>query len=162
MNYKIVEKSEFNILEKVETHSIENGKNKKTIPEFWSRSAIDGTLNTLSEITTNKSLIFGVCYNSGSKDSKIFDYSIAALCDENTNIPNGFRKNTIPARTWAVFECIGAMPDAIQNMWNKIVTEFFPTSIYIPTYEMDIEVYTEGNMSSNEYRSEIWIPVIKK
>ena len=96
------------------------------------------------------------------KIPKPFDYSIAALCSPDTDIPKGFRKSTIPARTWAVFECIGAMPDAIQNLWHKIVSEFFPTSDYQPTYEMDIEAYTEGDMGSPDYRSEIWIPVIKK
>ena len=162
MNYKIVEKSEFSILEKVETHSIENGDNNKTIPEFWSRSAADGTLETLNQLTTDKSLIFGVCYNNSLENSKLFDYSIAAICDDNTIVPTGFRKNTIPARTWAVFECIGAMPDAIQKLWQKIMSEFFPTSIYQPTYERDIEVYTDGDMNGDDYRSEIWIPIIKK
>lgn len=56
----------------------------------------------------------------------------------------------------------GAMPNAMQDMWHKIVSEFFPTSGYQPTYEMDIEAYTEENMSSPDYRSEIWAPVIKK
>ena len=56
----------------------------------------------------------------------------------------------------------GAMPNAMQDMWHKIVSEFFPTSGYQPTYEMDIEAYTEGNMGSPDYRSEIWVPVIKK
>lgn len=84
------------------------------------------------------------------------------MCDKNTTIPLGFRKNTIPARSWAVFECIGSMPDAVQNTWRKIMSEFFPTSIYQPTFEMDIEAYTDGDMDSNDYRSEIWIPIIKK
>ena len=53
-------------------------------------------------------------------------------------------------------------PNAMQDMWHKIVSEFFPTSGYQPTYEMDIEAYTEGNMGSPDYRSEIWVPVIKK
>ena len=56
----------------------------------------------------------------------------------------------------------GAMPNAMQDMWHKIVSEFFPTSGYQPTYEMDIEAYTEENMGSPDYRSEIWAPVIKK
>ena len=56
----------------------------------------------------------------------------------------------------------GAMPNAMQDMWHKFVSEFFPTSGYQPTYEMDIEAYTEGNMGSPDYRSEIWVPVIKK
>ncbi len=54
------------------------------------------------------------------------------------------------------------VPKAMQDMWHKIVSEFFPTSGYEPTYEMDIEAYTEGNMGSPDYRSEIWVPVIKK
>ena len=56
----------------------------------------------------------------------------------------------------------GAMPNAMQDMLHKIVSEFFPTSGYQPTYEMDIEAYTEENMGSPDYRSEIWAPVIKK
>lgn len=96
------------------------------------------------------------------KNAKTFDYSIAAKCDKNTVVPKGFRKSTIPARTWAIFKCKGPMPNAIQDMWHKIVSEFFPSSGYQPTYEMDIEAYTEGNMGSPDYRSEIWVPVIKK
>lgn len=72
-----------------------------------------------------------------------------------------FRENYIKRR-WIVFECKGAMPKATQDMWQKIVSEFFPTSGYQPTYEMDIEAYTVGNMDSPNYRSEICVPVIKK
>lgn len=93
---------------------------------------------------------------------KPFDYSIAATYAKDTAVPEGFRRNTIPARTWAVFECKGAMPNAIQDVWHKIVSEFFPTSSYKPTYEMDIEAYSEGNMGDPDYYSEIWIPVVKK
>lgn len=162
MDYKIVEKEAFEILEKVEVHSIENETNAKSIPDFWTRSHNDGTVKTLFENATDNTFIFGVCYGNNSDNAKTFNYSIGAICDENTIVPKGFRKNTIPARTWAVFECKGAMPKAIQDMWHKITAEFFPTSGYEPTYEMDIEAYTEGDMSSENYRSEIWIPVVRK
>lgn len=162
MDYKIVEKEAFEILEKVEAHSIENETNAKSIPDFWTRSHNDGTVKTLFENATDNTFIFGVCYGNNSDSAKTFNYSIGATCDENTIVPKGFRKNTIPARTWAVFECKGAMPKAIQDMWHKITAEFFPTSGYEPTYEMDIEAYTEGDMSSENYRSEIWIPVVRK
>ena len=162
MNYKIVEKEAFDIIEKVETHSVEDSANAKSIPEFWSRSHQDGTVKTLMNVTTDRTFIYGVCYGNLPENAKTFDYSIAAKCNENTVVPEGFRKNTIPARTWAIFECKGAMPNAIQDLWHKIVSEFFPTSSYKPTYEMDIEAYTEGNMGSPDYRSEIWVPVVKK
>lgn len=162
MDYKIIEKEAFDIIEKVEAHTVENSENSKSIPDFWTRSHNDGTVKNLLDTTTDKTYIFGVCYGTLPKNAKTFDYSIAAKCDEDTELPEGFRKNSIPARTWAVFECKGAMPNAMQDMWHKIVSEFFPASEYQPTYEMDIEAYTEGNMSSPDYRSEIWIPVIKK
>ena len=114
------------------------------------------------ENATDNTFIFGVCYGNNSDSEKTFNYSIGAICDENIIVPKGFRKNTIPARTWAIFECKGAMPKAIQDMWHKITAEFFPISGYQPTCEMDIEAYTEGDMGSENYRSEILIPVVKK
>ena len=162
MDYKIVEKEAFEIIEKVEAHSIENDINAKSIPDFWTKSRNDGTVKTLLENTTDRTFIFGVCYGNNSDCAKTFDYSIGAVYNQKTAVPKGFRKNTIPARTWAIFECKGAMPKAIQDMWHKITSEFFPTSGYQPTYEMDIEAYTEGDMGGSDYRSEIWIPVVKK
>jgi len=162
MDYKIVEKEAFEIIEKVEAHSIENDINAKSIPDFWTKSHNDGTVKTLLENTTDKTFIFGVCYGNNSDDSKTFDYSIGAVYNKKTAVPKGFRRNTIPASTWAIFECKGAMPKAMQDMWHKITSEFFPTSSYQPTYEMDIEAYTEGDMGGSDYRSEIWIPVVKK
>jgi AraC family transcriptional regulator len=54
------------------------------------------------------------------------------------------------------------MPNAIQDAWRKIVTEFFLTAEYKPTCELDIEAYTDGNMDAPDYYSEIWVPVEKK
>lgn len=162
MDYKIIEKDAFDIIEKVESHPVEDSENAKSIPAFWTRSHNDGTVKKLLDTTTDRTYIFGVCYGNLSENAKTFNYSIAAKCDENTVVPEGFSKNTIPARTWAVFECKGAMPNAMQDMWHKIVSEFFPTSGYQPTYEMDIEAYSEGNMGDPDYYSEIWIPVVKK
>ena len=45
---------------------------------------------------------------------------------------------------------------------DRLFHKFLQTSGYEPTYEMDIEAYTEGNMGSPDYRSEIWVPVFKK
>ncbi|MBD5082661.1 MAG: AraC family transcriptional regulator [Clostridiales bacterium] len=161
MNYKLVEKEAFTVLEKVEPQEIDDSVNKNSIPAFWERSHQDGTVKTLIEKTTDKSFIFGICYNNAPTDIKTFDYSIAAVCDKDIEIPKGFRINDIPARSWLVFDCIGPMPEAIQDIWHKITAEFFPTSDYIPTYEMDIEAYPATDMNSEDYKSEIWIPVKK-
>lgn len=162
MNYKVVTKESFKVLEKVEEQSIADEQNLNTIPQFWTRSHEDGTVRRLLELTSDRSYIFGICYGNTPSDSKTFDYSIAARVAgdfKETDVPAGFRLSEIPARTWIVFECVGAMSGAIQELWHKIITEFFPSSPYKPTYEMDIEAYTEGNMSLDTYKSEIWVPV---
>lgn len=162
MNYRIVKKEAFSVLEKVSTHSTEDSENKTSIPDFWTRSHRDGTVQTLLKLASDKEYLFGVCYGNLSPDGKTFEYSIAVPCDANTAIPAGFRKQVIPANTWAIFDCTGAMPDAIQNLFHRIFTEFFPTSAYRPTYELDLEAYTAGDMSSPDYRSQIWIAVTEK
>lgn len=71
MDYKIVEKQAFEILEKVEAHSIENETNAKSIPDFWTRSHNDGTVKTLFENATDNTFIFGVCYGNNSDTQKL-------------------------------------------------------------------------------------------
>ena len=162
MNYRVEEKAPFCVVERVETHDTTNGENNKTIPKFWDRATADGTIDTLTSLASDNTYIFGICYANQDKSSTKFDYSIAVKCDTGATVPENFRKTEIPARTWLVFECIGSMPDAIQEIWQRIVSEFFPNSTYTPTCEMDIEAYTDGDMSSPDYKSEIWIPVEKK
>ena len=162
MNYKIVEKQEFYVAEKVEIHTTENGENISSIPTFWDRASADGTLDKLISLASDKTYLFGICYANQPKDGKKFAYSIAAECDKNALVPNGYRKNVIPARTWAVFECVGAMPNAIQETWRKIYSEFLPSSVYQLTGEMDIEAYPDGDTNSPDYRCEIWLPLEKR
>lgn len=164
MDYKIVTKEAFRVLEKVEQHSIDDAQNKNTIPEFWTRSHADGTVKTLLEQAPEQDFIYGMCYGNTPKDNKSFDYGIAAPYGGG-EIPDGFHITEIPARTWAVFECRGPLPEAIQETWHKICAEFFPTSSYRPTYEMDIEAYTKpADMTEADcnYYSEIWVTVEKK
>ncbi len=161
MDYKIVKKDSFTVLEKVEKQSVDDSSNKNTIPEFWTRARTDGTIDALLAQSEDSKFIFGVCYGNIPTDSKTFDYAIAAPYGGGI-IPEGFRINEIPARDWAVFECSGPLPDSVQNAWHKICAEFFPNSGYQPTYEMDIEAYTDINVPADKYYSEIWVPVCKK
>lgn len=161
MDYKVVKKEAFKVIEKKVTCSVSEDSNVE-LPKFWGRCHSDGTVKKLLELTSDKTDIFGICYAHTQEKNQTFDYSIAAKFDENAEIPSGFTANVIPARTWIVFECKGAMPDAIQQLWHRICTEFFPSSSYEPTYEMDIEAYKDGDMSSPDYRSEIWVPVKDK
>jgi len=162
MDYKIVSKEAFTVLEKVEQHTVIGERNLNTIPDFWDKSHKDGTIETLLKYASDRSYVFGICYGSDHTDSEHFDYGIAVQCAPDTVAPEGYRVNTIPARTWIVTECIGAMPDAIQKLWHDLCAEFFPTSDYKPTYELDIEAYPDGDMTAADYKSQIWIPIVNE
>ncbi|MDE6028720.1 MAG: GyrI-like domain-containing protein [Clostridiales bacterium] len=157
MECKIVKRAAFYVLEKPSKHSTQGGENNVSVPAFWAQCGNDGTIDALISHANDKTLTLGICYGSDGDD--IFDYSVAVLCDENTPVPDGCRKTLIPARTWATFECVGAMPQAIQQAWQKITAEFFPSSAYRPTGEFDIEIYPDGDTDCADYKSEIWIAV---
>ena len=163
MDYRIEEKEAFKVIEKVKAFSTVDDSNLKEIPEFWTQSKADGTLETLCGYCGGSEFdgqILGICYGDGC--SANFLYSLASGYNGKTPVPGGFRINEIPARTWAIFKCKGAMPDAIQNLWRRIYTEFFPTSDYAPKNEMDFEAYPNGDISSSIYESEIWVSVEKQ
>lgn len=158
-NYRIVKKDEFYVLGKIEKQTVDDEINKNTIPAFWERCWQDSTVETLIKNMADEKDLLGICYNDDYSDSKSFDYMIGCICDKNCNVPDGYVMNKIPKRTWIVFDCVGAMPEAMQNAWHKICAEIIPSSDYEPTYEFDLEVYSAGNMNSSEYKSEIWIPI---
>ena len=162
MNYKIITKNAFTVLEKVERHTVSGEQNLNTIPDFWDRAHKDGTITTLLGNASDKKFIFGICYGNSHTDCEDFDYGIAVECAPDTIAPKGYRVNEIPARTWIIFECTGAMPNAIQKLWHEICTEFFPVSDYQPTYELDIEAYPDGDMTAENYKSYILIPVVNE
>ena len=64
MNYKIIKKEAFTVLERVETHTVSEEQNLNTIPDFWDRSHRDGTIKTLLDRASDRKLVFGICYGN--------------------------------------------------------------------------------------------------
>ena len=67
-----------------------------------------------------------------------------------------------PAHTWAVFTCRGPADKAVMKTWKAIYAEFLPVSGYYQDLPYDFEVYPNGDITSEDYTCEIWIPVAKK
>ena len=68
----------------------------------------------------------------------------------------------IPEATWAVFTSIGPLPESIQEVWKRIFQEFFPGTTYEHADLPELEIYYDGDTDSEDYRCEVWIPIIKK
>jgi len=74
---------------------------------------------------------------------------------------DGYTDLTIAAGTWAVFASRGPMPGAIQEVWKRIYSEWFPSPGYEHADRPDLEVYPEGDSLSADYYCEVWLPVRK-
>lgn len=167
IDYRIQKIETFRVVAKVKSFSTDNTINKVDIPNFWSNCFADGSIKILQQFSkSNPSFIgdgvLGICDSYSSlNDNKHFNYGIGVVTGEN-EVPNGYTTIEIPAGTWAVFKCIGSIPQAIQDMWRRIYSEFFPQSDYEPIQGIDFEYYTHGDNSKDNYISEIWLPVNRK
>lgn len=158
MNYRIEEKDAFRIIGVKERYQLNVDENFANIPLFWQRTTQSGIVEKMLPImNTEIQGVLGVstCW----KGKEYFDYYIAVASTDD--VPEGMEEYEVTAATWAIFECVGAMPHAIQQLQKRIVTEWLPTSGYEYANAPDIEVYFEGNQESENYKCEVWLPIVK-
>ena len=162
MNYKIVEKPAFKVVGKSVRVPTKDGQNFVLIPKFWDESVKDGTVAQLAAMSPQaaviKDAILGICMDF-TETMDEFSYMIAVNGNET---PGGMVERSIPAATWAVFESKGPMPDAIQNVWTYIWSEFFEAEPYAHGAAPDLEIYPKGDVNDPNYISEVWVPVVSK
>ncbi len=77
-------------------------------------------------------------------------------------LPKNFCEYVIPEGEYAVFECVGAVPKALQDLQRNIIKDWLPSSGYEYANLPDVEVYFEGDRNKDDYKCEIWLPVIKR
>ena len=156
MNYRIEKKEAFRIVGMKETMVLNVESNFARTPRFWQESA-----PRIPELCARMNAEpFGVLGISTCMNPEVFDYYIAVA--STLPVPEGMAEYTVPASTWAIFTCVGAMPDAIQTLQKRIVTEWLPTSGYEYANAPDVELYGEGDQFSPDYRCEVWLPIARK
>lgn len=106
-------------------------------------------------IWTNNIGEFGICE---MKEDGL-EYLIAGKY-RGGEIPEGYIIKTYPANLWAMFSCLGPLPDSLQSVNTQIFTEWLPQN---PKYQLDgdvsIEYYPMGDNHAPNYQAQIWIPV---
>ncbi|KHE72668.1 AraC family transcriptional regulator [Halobacillus sp. BBL2006] len=158
MQYEIVEKGPVQVVGVKEEVSCVNGENQRIIPKLWDKVNKEGMSQRLFRLNDGAIKgVLGVCVDKSKTKANHIDYWIAV--SHEGDVPEGFSKLDLPASKWAVFEVHGPMPDAIQKVWKQIYSEWFPSSGYEHAGTPDLEVYSEEDPFSEDYYSEIWIPV---
>lgn len=158
MNYKIVKKEAFRIVGAKEHMELNVEENFVRVPQFWAETFQNGMFERICQVSNKEP--YGVLGVSTCMNGEDFDYYIA--CSTDKAIPENMYEYEVPSATWAIFECVGPMPHAIQELQKRIVTEWLPTSGYEYADAPDIEVYPEGDSTSENYKTEVWLPVVKK
>jgi len=164
MDFKIEDKPAFEIFGKGIRVPTKDNQNMTLIPQFWQTSMSDGLFGQLMAGSKQDGVtggdVLGVCADF-APDMSEFTYLIA-IEKGNGPVAGGLSTIAVPALTWAIFPGTGPMPDAIQTVWGFVMGEFFQTSGYTHGPGPDVEVYSDGDPTSPDYKFEVWVPVIKK
>lgn len=163
MNYRIEEKEAFRIVGiKKRVPIIFNGVNPE-ISAMW-KSLDDETVNKLKELSNLEPIGLisaSTNFSEGRMDEKgELDHYIGVVT--NKDCPDNLTQLKVQASSWAVFEAIGPFPDTLQNVWGRIYSEWFPMSNYEQIEGPEILWNENKDVTSQNFRSEIWIPVLKK
>ena len=154
MNYRIETKEAFRIVGVSVPLYKEIEKNFTVIPQKWQEISENGTLQRLAGMMDTPPM--GVLGVSICNDAEQWRYYIAVATSQPQE---DLEEYLVPAATWAVFSGQGTN-QSIQELEQRIVTEWLPTSGYEYGSAPDVEVYLNPDPQNAQY--EVWIPVVKK
>ncbi|MDR3542334.1 MAG: effector binding domain-containing protein, partial [Desulfosporosinus sp.] len=123
MNYKIVDKESFAVVGKQRGLSLVDGENFIQVAKFWDDCIKDGSYQWLSS-KAGKLGLLGIFKDFGKDD---FNY-IVGVEEIKDTLPKGYVSATIPAATYAVFESVGTLPEALVNIIRRVYSEWFPAT----------------------------------
>ena len=136
----------------------EDLNNEQLIPAFWSQCFQDGTFAQLVEMDeSSRKGCFGLFCNHQDKTKIKYMLGVISSCQNDH-----YETYTLPHATWAVFECCGRMPQAIQDGWRYLEQEWFAEYPFQHAGYPEMEWHSQGNGFSDNYLSEIWIPIIEE
>jgi AraC family transcriptional regulator len=165
MDYSIIDKPAFDVVGRGKKFTTADGTNFIKIPQFWQEFSASAEYQKLSKLSggkpgpvTGADMLSAILPN----EKNTWDPIVYTICIEKSGKTADFDVYHIPAATWAVFESIGPMPGAIQEVTRKIFQEWFPSTGYEHDAKPELEVYLPGDPNSQEYRCQVWMPIVKK
>jgi len=162
MDYRIVEKEAFSIVGiKKSVSLLYNGVNPEIAAMWASLTEADiRTLKQLSSVEPLGLISASVNFTEGREEGGKLDQYIGVATKATHS--GEWEVLAVPATTWAVFTAIGSFPETLQNIWGRIYSEWFATSGYELAQGPEILWNESKDTTLPNYRSEIWIPVVKK
>ncbi len=161
MRYRIVEKGDFHIVGLKKRIAMQFTGINPQISELAERLApeIIAELKGLCDLEPSGILNVSANFSDRTAEDSQLDQYIGVATSKAA--PGHYEALHVPASTWAVFQVTGAFPNAVQETWARIYTEWFPTSGYELTGGPELLWNESPDTTKPDYHSEIWIPVKK-
>jgi AraC family transcriptional regulator len=158
MRYRVVDRPAFGVAGlKARVPLVHRGPNQAIID--FVRGIAPGTLERLEKLSDQEPHgIVAVCddLDPSRAEGTELDYYHGVIT--SVAAPEGVTVLPVPAGTWAVFTTSGPAPQAIQEMWRDVFTEWFPSNPYRSRPGPEI-LRTRLSPDGTEADAELWLPV---
>ena len=153
MEYQIVKREAFRIVGFRTPLPADVEESFQVVPRFWAEIG-PRQMELIPLMNGEPAGMLGVC--TCDEEENFYYIAVAS----SAPAPEGMHEWTVPAATWAVFTGTGRLPEAMQELQKRIVSEYLPDSGYGWAKAPDIEVYL--NRPGEESRFQVWLPVTKR
>lgn len=160
IEYRIEKKEAFRVVGVQRELTNDFEENSIKVPQLWKESLENGKLSEIMALMDENNAgapgVLGL--NACNGEEKDWKYYIAVSTDKP--ISKGMYEYTVPASTWAIFKGQGNMPQAIQDVEKRVLTEWLPTSGYEFDQCINIEVYLDDKKEDSNF--EVWLSIKNK
>ena len=160
MKYRIEKKEAFRVVGVQRELTNDFEENSIKVPQLWKESLENGKLSEIMALMDENNAgapgVLGL--NACNGEEKDWKYYIEVSTDKP--ISKGMYEYTVPASTWAIFKGQGNMPQAIQDVEKRVLTEWLPTSGYEFDQCINIEVYLDDKKEDSNF--EVWLSIKNK
>jgi AraC family transcriptional regulator len=154
MNVRFETKKAFKIAGLVLVHS-----QNDDFPGHWHRLFEQVPYEKLAALGTGEA--FGTCFNYSAEP-----HSFSYIAGYDVRVPEdahvlGLEVVEVPEAEYAIVELTGAVPENIHQGWEFVWHEYLPSHGLKHAGTPDHEFYFMGDMSSPDYKMELWVPIVR-
>ncbi|MGC9494897.1 AraC family transcriptional regulator [Streptomyces sp. WG7] len=158
MRYRVVDRPDFSVVGlKARVPLVHTGPNRAIVD--FVRGISPQTLEVLAELSDQEPQgIVAACddLDPSRAEGTELDYYHGVIT--SAAAPEGTTALSVPAGTWAVFTTSGPAPQAIQELWRDVFTQWFPSNPYRSRPGPEI-LRTRLSPDGAEADAELWLPV---
>lgn len=165
LDVEIVEKDTFKVIGFIGEYTMENchdiSKKWKQFNKDHRDLAFRKPITPYEKACVDNNI--GSCGVTEYPTDRPFKYVFGGLY-QGGEVPPEFQIYEVPKGTWAVFTCVGKLPEAMEELMDLIWAHWVPDNTeYVVDGQCEFELYYQGDYYNDpEYLCTKWIPVKRR